>query len=122
MKVVPWLMDHTGGIVLYRTGRAGRLTVVGRTSGLPRTTLCQFRARADGMVVVGSRDGRQWPANLAAAGRCRFEAIGIPAADYTAMVLEGDARTGAIVELAGRADGRAADFYSGHIFELRPVE
>lgn len=122
MRILPWLMDHTGGIVLFHTGRAGRLTVIGRTSGLPRTTQCQFRARADGTIVIGSRDGRQWPANLAVAGRCRFEARGIPAADYIATVLDGDARTAAIVDLAGRADGRAAAFYSGHIFELRPAE
>lgn len=120
MRIIPWLMDHTGGPVLYRIGRAGRLTVAGRSSGLPRTTLCQFKVRPDGTIVVGSKDGRQWPANLAVAGRCRFEARGIPAADYVATVLAGDDRTAAIVDLAGRADGRAAAFYTGHIFELRP--
>ena len=121
MRILPWLMDHTGGPVLYRMGRAGRLTVVGRSSGLPRTTMCQFKARPDGTIVVGSQDGRQWPANLAAAGRCRFEAHGQPAREYDAVILEGEARAAAIAELTGSPDGRGASFYSGYLFELRPI-
>ena len=120
MRILPWLMDHTGGPVLYRLGRAGRLTVIGRSSGLPRTTMCQFKARPDGTIVVGSQEGRQWPANLAAAGRCQFEAHGRPRRGYGAAILEGRARTDAIAELTGSPDGRGASFYSGLIFELRP--
>jgi deazaflavin-dependent oxidoreductase (nitroreductase family) len=121
MRILPWLMDHTGGPVLYRLGRAGRLTVVGRSSGVPRTTMCQYKARPDGSIVVGSQEGRQWPANLAAAGRCRFEARGVPARDYDATILDGPARVAAVTELAGSPDSRGAGFYSGHIFELRPT-
>ena len=121
MRILPWLMDHTGGPVLYRLGRAGRLTVVGRSSGVPRTTMCQFKARPGGSIVVGSQEGRQWPANLAAAGRCRFEAHGRLARDYDATILDGPARVAAITELAGSPNGRGASFYSGHIFELRPI-
>ena len=121
MRILPWLMDHTGGPVLYRIGRAGRLTVVGRSSGLLRTTMCQFRARPDGTIVIGSREGRQWPATVAAAGRCRFEAHGRPARDFSATMLEGPARAAAIAELAGSPDGRGASFYSGNVFELRPA-
>ena len=120
MRILPWLMDHTGGAVLYWLGQAGRLTVVGRSTGRLRTIQCQFRARPDGSVVVGSRAGRQWPTNLAVAGRCQFQIHGRDVIDYTANVLDGDPRTSAIAELTGPA-GRGRSAYSGLIFELRPV-
>ncbi len=120
MSILPWLMDHTGGAVLYRLGKAGRLTVAGRTTGRPRTIQCQFKAREDGTIIVGSKAGRQWPANLAVARTCRFGVYGRPRRWYEATVLEGPARAAAVAALIGGA-GRGRAAYSGLIFELRPA-
>ena len=115
------LWDLTGGALLMRTARAGRLTTVGRKSGEPRTVQCGFVRRPDGTVLVGSAQGRQWPANLAAAGTCTFEARRLPARRYRAVVLEGPAREAALDEIRRARGARALRMFSGHVFELRPM-
>jgi deazaflavin-dependent oxidoreductase (nitroreductase family) len=112
--------DATGGALLARAGKAGRLTTVGRRSGEPRTVRCGFVRRADGTIVVGSRDGRQWPANLAAAGWCTFEARGLPSREYDAIVLDGAARDDALAALVRAQGGRSGAMYTGTVFLLRP--
>jgi deazaflavin-dependent oxidoreductase (nitroreductase family) len=116
------IWDATGGRLLVRAGKAGTLTTVGRRSGQPRTVQCGFVRRAGGTIVVGSADGRQWPANLAAAGSCTFEAPGIPRQAYDAVVLEGEARAEALAELVRSQGGRSGGMYSGLVFELHPRE
>lgn len=122
MPLIPRLWDLTGGALLMRAGRAGRLTTVGRMTGRPRTVQCGFVQRADGTILVGSAVGRHWPANLAAAGTCRFEARGSPPATYDAVVLEGAARADALDEIRRARGERAIGMFSGHIFELRRRE
>lgn len=122
MPAVPKLWDLTIGALLVRSGRAGRLTTVGRHSRQPRTTQCGFIRRPDGTIVVGSAVGRQWPANLAAAGSCTFEAQGLPARHYRASVLEGPARTAAVEEVRAVRGRAGAGMYSGLVFELRPID
>jgi deazaflavin-dependent oxidoreductase (nitroreductase family) len=120
MPLIPRLWDLTGGALLWRAGLAGRLTVPGRRSGVPRTVQCGFLERADGSVIVGSVSGRQWPANLAAAGRCTFQPRGRTARSYTARELEGDERAAATAEFLERRGERAARMFSDRVFLLTP--
>jgi hypothetical protein len=103
-----------------RSGVAGRLTTVGRTSGLPRTVQCGFLLRPDGTLLVGSVEGRQWPQNLAAAGWCTFEAKDLPARRYRASRLDGDDRLAAVDEFRVARGDRAARMFSGPVFVLTP--
>jgi deazaflavin-dependent oxidoreductase (nitroreductase family) len=114
------LWDATGGALLVRAGKAGTLTTIGRRSGEPRSVQCGFVQRPDGTIIVGSATGRQWPANLAAAGRCTFEPRGGPRREYDAVVLDGDAGRDALAELVRGQGGRSGSMYSGLVFELRP--
>ena len=114
------LWDATGGRLLAQTGRAGRLTTIGRRSGQPRTIQCGFARMPDGAIIVGSAVGRQWPENLAAAGWCRFEAKDLPAREYDATPLTGRAREEALTALRGALGSRGSSMYSGRVFELRP--
>jgi deazaflavin-dependent oxidoreductase (nitroreductase family) len=120
MPLIPKLWDLTGGALLMRSGRAGRLTTVGRTSGQPRTVQCGFLRRVDGSLLVGSAEGRDWPRNLGAAGWCTFEAKGLPLARYEATRLEGAARLAAVEEFRATRGDRAAAMFSGPVFVLRP--
>jgi deazaflavin-dependent oxidoreductase (nitroreductase family) len=122
MRILPNLWDVTGGALLMRSGRAGRLTTVGRKSGQPRTVQCGFVPREYGTLLVGSAKGRQWPANLAAAGSCTFEARGFPARRYDAIVLEGVTRADALEEIRRARGERALGMFNGHLFELRPTD
>ena len=120
MPLIPKIWDLTGGALLMWSGRAGRLTTVGRTSGQPRTVQCGFLRRPDGTILVGSAEGRQWPRNLAAAGWCIFEAKGVAKGRFEAKALEGPARIAAIEEFRAARGDRAAAVFSGLVFELRP--
>lgn len=122
MPLIPKLWDLTGGALLMRAGRAGRLSTVGRRTGQPRTVQCGYLRRPDGTVIVGSAKGRSWPANLAAAGECTFEARGMPARRYVARVLDGAERQAAVDEIKAARGERAISMYSGHVFELRPID
>jgi hypothetical protein len=121
MPIVPRLWDLTGGALLMRSGRAGRLTTVGRTSGQRRTVQCGYLQRADGTLLVGSAQGRHWPRNLAEAGWCTFEAREIPPRRYSATELDGQARTSAIEEFREARGDRAARMFSGQVFLLEPA-
>ena len=121
MPLLPRLWDMTGGALLIRSGRAGRLTTPGRSSGALRTVPCGFLRRADGTILVGSAQGRHWPLNLLAAGWCRFEAKGVPEGRYVATLLEGRPREDAIGAFREARGARAAAMFSGMVFELRPV-
>jgi deazaflavin-dependent oxidoreductase (nitroreductase family) len=105
-----------------RSGVAGRLSTVGRTSGQPRTVQCGFLRRPDGTLLVGSVDGRQWPQNLAAAGWCTFEAKGLPARRYAVRRLEGAERQSAVEAFRSARGERAARMFSGPVFELSPTD
>ena len=121
MPVIPRLWDLTGGALLMRSGRAGRLSTIGRQSGELRTVQCGFHERPDGRILVGSAEGRQWPKNLAAAGWCLFEARDMPARRYDSQLLEGADRDAAIDEFRATRGERAAAIFSGMVFELRPA-
>ena len=120
MPLVASLWDLTGGAILVRVGAAGRLTTLGRASGQPRTVQCGFLQRADGTVLVGSAEGRQWPRNLAAAGWCTFEARGLPKQRYRARQLDGAQRDRAISDFREARGERAAKLFTGRVFELSP--
>jgi deazaflavin-dependent oxidoreductase (nitroreductase family) len=120
VPVIPRLWDLTGGALLMRSGRAGRLTTLGRKSGQPRTVQCGFVRRGDGTILVGSARGRQWPLNLATAGWCTFEARDVPSHRYVATSLDGAEREAAIAEIRAARGERAARAFSGHVFLLRP--
>jgi hypothetical protein len=64
--------------------------------------------------------GRQWPANLAAAGRCTFQPRGRTARSYTARELAGDERAAATAEFLERRGERAARMFSDRVFLLTP--
>ena len=120
MAIRAKLWDLTGGAFLVRAGVAGRLTTIGRKSGLPRTVQCGFVRRADGTLLIGSAQGRKWPANLAGAGWCMFEARDLPARRYDAVVLEGARRQAALDEIRRARGDRALRMFSGLVFELQP--
>jgi deazaflavin-dependent oxidoreductase (nitroreductase family) len=122
MPVKERLWDMTGGALLMRSGRAGRLTTTGRKSGKPRTVQCGYLARADGTLIVGSVKDREWPLNLRAAGWCLFEARGLPARRYGATQLEGHALHAAIEELRAARGERMAQMASDVVFVLTPTE
>ena len=119
MPFIPKLWDLTGGALLMRSGRAGSLSTVGRSSGLPRTIQCGYLRRPDGTILVGSAEGRQWPRNLEAAGWCLFSAKDLPGRRYDARALEGEERAAAIDEFRAVRGERAAAIFSGMVFELR---
>ena len=122
MSIRSRVWDLTGGALLMRAGRAGRLTTIGRRSGQPRTSQCGYIRRPDGRIVVGSAIGRQWPQNLAAAGTCTFEARGLPPWRYSATVLTGAARQEALAEVAAARGAAGTRMYSGLIFELTLID
>jgi deazaflavin-dependent oxidoreductase (nitroreductase family) len=122
MPLIPKLWDLTGGALLLRSGSAGRLTTVGRTSGESRTIQCGFLRHDDGSLLVGSAQGRSWPLNLAAAGWCDFEAKGLASRRYRARPLEGAERDAAVAEFRTARGPRAASVLSGQVFELTPSD
>ena len=120
MPLIPRIWDATGGALLWRSGFAGRLTTPGRRSGQLRTVQCGYLQRPDGSVLVGSVEGRHWPANLAAAGWCMFETRDQPARRFTATELHGADREAATAAFRARRGERAARMFSGRVFLLRP--
>ena len=121
MPIKTRIWDLTGGALLLRSGRAGRLTTPGRKSGQPRTIQCGYLERPDGTVIVGSATGREWPKNLAAAGWCSFESKTLPARRYTAVQLDGAALEAAVEELRAARGERMARMASEVVFLLTPA-
>ncbi|GAA2069990.1 nitroreductase family deazaflavin-dependent oxidoreductase [Williamsia deligens] len=66
-RTVRWLSDHGIGLAGART-----LTVVGRTSGAPRTTPVNPMTIDGRTYLISPRGNTQWSRNLRAAGTCEI--------------------------------------------------
>lgn len=110
----PWV-----GPALER-GDLGVLESTGGRTGEMRRTHTGFARRSDGSLVIGAAHPvTQWPHNLVAHPRCRYEIHGEPA-DYLAAEVAGPERDAALADLAARYGDNTPR--GGRTFVLRPVD
>jgi deazaflavin-dependent oxidoreductase (nitroreductase family) len=85
---------------MVRFGVLAEITVVGRSSGRPRTAVInKSAAPGGGWYVAAGKDSHQWARNHQAAGRCRLR-VGGTEAEYVARELSGDEYAEAVKKLA----------------------
>jgi deazaflavin-dependent oxidoreductase (nitroreductase family) len=107
--------------MLYRMGRAGRLTTTGRRSGQPKSTFVGFITRADGTVLFGAGPARRrWADNLSADSRCSFETRDMATTRFVASLVPDERRQAVLAEFREQMGARSN--YRGPLFELRRVE
>jgi deazaflavin-dependent oxidoreductase (nitroreductase family) len=106
---------------MVRFGVLAEITVVGRSSGQPRTAVIKKTAApGGGWYVAAGKDLHQWSRNLQAAGRCRLR-VGGTEAEYLARELSGDEYAQAVKKLAPPLGGDRVAI-TGPAFHLTPAE
>jgi deazaflavin-dependent oxidoreductase (nitroreductase family) len=105
---------------MVRFGVLAEITVVGRTSGQPRSAVInKAAAPGGGWYVASGKGSHQWCRNLQAAGRCRLR-VGRTEAEYTARELAGDEYAEAVRKLAPPF-GTDRFAITGPAFHLTPL-
>ena len=105
---------------MVRFGVLAEITVVGRSSGQPRTAVInKAPAPGGGWYVAAGKDSHQWSRNLQASGRCRLR-VGGKEAEYVARELTGDECAKAVTKLAPPFGGTRVAI-TGPAFHLTPA-
>ena len=120
MNVFSRAWNAVGGRMLARSGKVGRLTTTGRTSGQSRTAYVGFAGRPGERLVIGAGGaGRGWAANLGANPSCSFAILG-EEQRYRATPLEGSARETGVAELKTTLGSRGGFVDYADVFQLVP--
>ena len=105
---------------MVRFGVLAEITVVGRSSGQPRTAVInKAPAPGGGWYVASGKDSHQWCRNLQAAGRCRLR-VGGRDAEFVARELSGEEYAEAARKLAPPF-GKDRFAITGPAFHLTPA-
>ncbi len=106
--------------MLARTGKVGRLTTTGRTSGQARSAYVGFAGQPGERLVIGAGgSGRGWAANLRANPSCSYAILG-EERRYRATPLDGTARETGIAELQATLGSRGGFVDYADVFQLVP--